>query len=458
MATHSPLAVIVLAAGEGKRMASALPKALHRIGGRTLLDHVVSTAQSLEADEVLAVIGHGAEEVQASTASAVRWVVQSERLGTGHAVAQALPWVDDAGVALVLCADVPLVGQATLQACVDAAREGALALVTAELDDPAALGRIVRGSDGGIARIVEFKDADEKERTIREVNAGLMALPAAALRRLLAQVTPDNAQGEYYLTDLVALAIADGMQVAGIRAEDADEILGINDRAQLAKAERVFQRREAQRLMAAGVSLADPARLDVRGDVTAGPDSFIDANVVLKGRVTLGKRVHLGPGAVIEDADIGDDARIEAYTVIEGARIGARCRIGPFARLRPGTALGEEAKVGNFVETKNARLGAGVKASHLAYLGDADIGADSNIGAGAVTCNYDGADKHRTEIGDDVFIGTNATLVAPLAIESGAFIAAGSTITKKVGEKELAVGRGRQRNIDGWKRPGRKSR
>ena len=455
MATRPQLTVIVLAAGEGKRMASALPKALHQIGGRTLLDHVVSTAQELGPDDVLVVIGHGAEEVRASTASAVQWVLQSEQLGTGHAVAQALPLIDEAAVALVLCADVPLVCEATLQACVDAARDGALALVTAELDDPAALGRIVRGGDGRIERIVEFKDADERERAIREVNAGLMALPAATLRRLLDQVTPDNAQGEYYLTDLVALAIAEGTPVEGIAAS-AEEIFGINDREQLAEAERIFQRREAQRLMAAGATLADPARLDVRGDVAVGRDSFIDANVVLQGRVTLGKRVHLGPGAVIEDAEIGDDARVEAYTVIEGARIGARCRIGPFARLRPGTELGEEAKVGNFVETKNARLGRGVKASHLAYLGDADIGAASNIGAGAVTCNYDGADKHPTEIGDDVFIGTNATLVAPLTIERGAFIAAGSTVTKQVREAELAVGRGRQRNIPGWKRPGRK--
>ncbi len=436
-------------------MASALPKALHRIGGRTLLDHVVSTAQELGPDDVLVVIGHGAEAVRASTASAVQWVVQSEQLGTGHAVAQALPLVDEAAVALVLCADVPLVCRATLQACVDAACDGALALVTAELDDPAALGRIVRGGDGRIERIVEFKDASERERAIGEVNAGLMALPAATLRRLLAKVTADNAQSEYYLTDLVALAIAEGTPVEGIAAS-AEEIFGINDREQLAEAERIFQRREAQRLMAAGATLADPARLDVRGDVTVGRDSFIDANVVLQGRVTLGKRVHLGPGAVIEDSEIGDDVRVEAYTVIEGTRIGARCRIGPFARLRPGTELGEEAKVGNFVETKNARLGRGVKASHLAYLGDADIGAASNIGAGAVTCNYDGADKHRTEIGDDVFIGTNATLVAPLTIASGAFIAAGSTITKQVRERELAVGRGRQRNIPGWKRPGRK--
>lgn len=436
-------------------MASALPKALHRIGGRTLLDHVVSTAQKLGPDDVLVVIGHGAEAVRTGTASAVQWVVQSEQLGTGHAVAQALPLIDEAAVALVLCADVPLACRATLQACVDAARDGALALVTAELDEPAALGRIVRGGDGRIERIVEFEDADERERAIREVNAGVMALPAATLRRLLAQVRPDNAQGEYYLTDLVALAIAEGTPVEGIAA-NAEEIFGVNDREQLAEAERIFQRREAQRLMAAGATLADPARLDVRGDVTVGQDSFIDANVVLQGRVTLGERVHLGPGAVIEDAEIGDDARVEAYTVIEGARIGARCRIGPFARLRPGTELGEEAKVGNFVETKNARLGRGVKASHLAYLGDADVGAASNIGAGAVTCNYDGTDKHRTEIGDDVFIGTNATLVAPLTIEPGAFIAAGSTITKQVRKKELAVGRARQRNIPGWKRPGRK--
>ncbi len=437
-------------------MASALPKALHRVGGRTLLDHVVSAAQGLEPDDVLVIVGHGAKDVRASTASAVQWVVQSERLGTGHAVAQALPLINDASVVLVLTADVPLVHQTTLQACVDAACEGALALVTAELEDPAALGRIVRGGDGRIERIVEFKDANAEERTIREVNAGLMALPAATLRRLLAQVKPDNAQGEYYLTDLVALAIAEGTPVEGIRAASSDEIFGVNDREQLAQAERIFQRREAKRLMAEGVTLADPARLDVRGEVTAGQDGFIDANVVLQGRVTLGERVHLGPGVVIEDAEIGDDARVEAYTVIEGARIGARCRIGPFARLRPGTTLAEEVKVGNFVETKNARLGRSVKASHLAYLGDAEVGAASNIGAGAVTCNYDGADKHRTQISDDVFIGTNATLVAPLSIESGAFIAAGSTITKKVGEEELAVGRGRQRNIRDWKRPGRK--
>ena len=446
-------AVIILAAGEGRRMASNRPKALHEVGGKALLHHVIDTAQRLRPKQVVVVVGQGGEQVRAATGQAVAWVRQDQQLGTGHAVVQALPLLSDDSLALILCADVPLIGETTLTAALAAAASGALALVTVEVEDAAALGRIKRDAQGRIERIVEFKDATAAERAIKEINAGILAAPAKVLRRLLASVQPDNAQGEYYLTDVVELAVAEGIAVQGVCAEDAAEVLGVNDRAQLAVLERAFQWRQAQRLMACGATLADPARLDVRGEVGVGRDCFIDVNVVLKGQVRLGERVHLGPGAVIEDADLGDDVRVEAYTLIEGARIGARCRLGPFARLRPGTELAEEVKVGNFVETKNARLGRGVKASHLAYLGDASVGAASNIGAGTVTCNYDGVDKHRTEIGEDVFVGTNATLVAPLVIESGAFIAAGSTITAQVPQDQLAVGRGRQRNITGWKRP-----
>ena len=456
MTDAQPLAAIILAAGEGRRMASQVPKALHQVGGKALLHHLIGTAEGLRPSGIFVVVGHGAEQVQAATPHAVTWVRQGEQLGTGHAVAQALPLLPEAGLALILYADVPLVAENTLNACVAAAAEGNLALVTALVEDAAALGRVKRAADGRIERIVEFKDANSEEQAIKEINAGVMAVPVRVLRRLLGEVKANNAQGEHYLTDVVALAIAAGIPVQGIRAGSAAEVLGANDRVQMAKLERAFQRREAQRLMAAGAALADPARLDVRGEVEVGRDCFIDINVVLQGRVCLGDRVHLGPGAVVEDADIGNDVRIEAYSVVEGARIGARCRIGPFARLRPGTELGQEAKVGNFVETKNARLGDGVKASHLAYLGDASVGDGSNIGAGAVTCNYDGVDKHRTEIGEDVFIGTNATLVAPLVIESGAFIAAGSTVTDKVDKEQLAVGRGRQRNIAGWTHPSRR--
>ena len=449
-------AAVVLAAGEGRRLASDRPKALHELGGKALLHHVLDTAQGLHPQEVVVVVGRAAEQVQAATRQAVTWVRQGEQLGTGHAVSQALPHLPEAGTALILYADVPLIGEATLAAALAAAASGVLALVTAEVADPAALGRIQRDRQGRIARIVEFQDASAEERAIKEINAGLLAAPVAVLRRLLPLVQPNNAQSEYYLTDVVELAIAEGIRVEGIRVADEAEVWGVNDRAQLAQLERAHQRRQAQRLMDAGVTLADPARLDVRGEVSVGWDCFIDVNVVLKGQVRLGDRVHLGPGTVIEDSDLGDDVRVQAYTLIEGARIGARCRLGPFARLRPRTELAEEAKVGNFVETKNARLGRGVKASHLAYLGDAQVGDASNIGAGAVTCNYDGAEKHRTEIGQDVFVGTNATLVAPLVIESGAFIAAGSTITAQVAKGQLAVGRGRQRNVGGWTRPGKR--
>jgi bifunctional UDP-N-acetylglucosamine pyrophosphorylase / glucosamine-1-phosphate N-acetyltransferase len=449
----SRLEVVVLAAGQGKRMASRIPKVLHPLAGRPLLRHVLDTVARLEPAAVHVVVGHRADQVQAAIADPVTWVQQSEQKGTGHAVRLAMPGVAVNGVVLVVYGDVPLVGEATLRACVEAARDGGLALVTALLVDPAQLGRIVRDGSGNIRGIVEHRDANEQERSIREINSGILAAPRRILSPLLDRLSPDNAQSEYYLTDVVALAVADGIRVSGLTVADDNEVKGINDRAELAALERHCQRAIAAELMAAGVSLADPERLDVRGRVTAGQDCFLDVNVVLEGQVVLGSGVYVGPGAVIRDAIIGDDTRIEAHTVVDGAQLGPNCVIGPFARLRPGTQLAERVRIGNFVETKKSVLGPGSKANHLAYLGDATLGADCNVGAGTITCNYDGVDKHATTIGDRVFVGTNSTLVAPVTIETGAYVAAGSTVTTKVKAGELAVGRSRQRNITGWMRP-----
>ncbi|MCZ6658568.1 MAG: bifunctional UDP-N-acetylglucosamine diphosphorylase/glucosamine-1-phosphate N-acetyltransferase GlmU [Gammaproteobacteria bacterium] len=456
MPSHQQLTVIILAAGQGTRMRSERPKVLHRLAGRTLLDHVIHTTNALHPSTTYVVVGHGADAVKAGTEADVAWIHQAEQLGTGHAVGQVMPHLDDDGIVLVVYADVPLVSVQTLKECVEAAREGALGLVTAELADPQELGRIIRGANGAIEAIVEFQDARPEQRMIAEINSGILALNSGVMRRLLQAVESDNVQGEYYLTDIIGLAVASNIAVAGITAERAEDVSGVNDRVQLAELERIYQKREAERLMRDGVTIADPQRVDIRGEVTAGQDCFIDVNVVLSGRVVLGRGVSLGPGAVIEDAVLGDEVRVEAHTVIQGAIVAARCTVGPFARIRPGTKLDEDVKIGNFVETKKAHLGRGSKASHLAYLGDATLGEDCNVGAGTVTCNYDGVDKHRTVIGNEVFIGTNSTLVAPLEIDSGAYIAAGSTITTKVARDELAVGRGRQRNIQGWVRPDRR--
>jgi bifunctional UDP-N-acetylglucosamine pyrophosphorylase/glucosamine-1-phosphate N-acetyltransferase len=450
------LDVVVLAAGQGKRMASSKPKVLHPLAGRPLLRHVLDTVAALDPARVHVVVGHLAEQVQAAFADDVHWVHQAEQLGTGHAVQLAVPHASADGVVLVVYGDVPLIGADTLRACVAAARDGAVAVVTAHLDDPGQLGRIVRDDSGAVRGIVEYRDADPSQRAIREINSGILAAPREHLARLLARVTPDNAQQEYYLTDVIALAVADGIPVQGLTVADTDEVRGTNDRRELADLERRWQRRLADDLMAAGVSLADPARLDVRGRVSAGRDCFLDVNVVLEGDVSLGQGVYLGPGAVVRDSVLGDGVRVEAHTVVEGAQVAAHCVLGPFARIRPGTRLAEQVRIGNFVETKKAVLGRGSKASHLAYLGDAVLGEDCNVGAGTITCNYDGIDKHPTEIGDRVFVGTNSTLVAPLEIGADAFIAAGSTVTSKVAAGELAVGRGRQRNIQGWVRPDRR--
>ncbi len=449
------LEVLVLAAGQGKRMMSARPKVLHLLAGRPLLRHVLDTVAELEPDRIHVVLGHQGDQVRAAVCDQVVWVDQTRPRGTGDAVRRALAGVAENALVLVVYGDVPLVRADTLRRCAEAADRG-IALVTAELDDPGQLGRIIRDDGGAVRGIVEFADADPAQRRIREINSGILAAPRRVLAPLVDRLRPDNAQGEYYLTDAVAMAVADGLAVEGVTVADPVEVRGVNDRAELATLERACQQRTAAELLAAGVSIADPSRLDVRGRVSAGQDCFLDVNVVLEGQVILGKEVYVGPGAVIRDSVLGDRVRIEAHTVIDGARIGQDSVLGPFARLRPGTELAERVRIGNFVETKKAVLGPGTKANHLAYLGDATLGADCNVGAGTITCNYDGVDKHPTVIGDRVFVGTNATLVAPLVIESDAFVAAGSTITNAVGERELAVARARQRNVQGWVRPDRR--
>jgi bifunctional UDP-N-acetylglucosamine pyrophosphorylase/glucosamine-1-phosphate N-acetyltransferase len=454
----TPLEIIVLAAGQGTRMNSKLPKMLHPLAGRPLLAHVLDSAVELDPQRVHVVVGHRSDQVVETIQAThpgleVNWVEQTEQLGTGHAVQQALPAVADDATVLVVFGDVPLITAQTLSACVDRARQGGLALVTADFSDPAQLGRIMRDAAGAITAIVEFKDASAEERAVCEINSGILAAAPGTLQSLLPQVRPHNAQGEFYLTDVVALAVASNVPVHGLKAGCAEEVAGVNDRVQLAELERHYQNDRAKELMRAGVTIADPARLDIRGDVSAGVDCYIDVNVVLEGRVVLGERVVLGPGAVICDTELGDGVHVQAHTVIEGALVAPGCILGPFARIRPGTELGAGVKIGNFVETKKAILGAGAKANHLTYLGDATVGERTNVGAGTVTCNYDGIDKHQTTIGEGVFVGTNSTLVAPLTIEDEAYIGAGSTITSKVGKGDLAVGRGRQRNLQGWVRP-----
>lgn len=454
------LQVIVLAAGAGTRMRSRLPKALHRLAGRPLLAHVLDAAAAQRPDQTVVVVGEQADQVQAgladvAIASDIHWVRQEPRLGTGHAVSTALPRIAADATVLVLLGDVPLVGADTLAACVARAQSG-VAIVTAEVPAPDGLGARVLREGERVVGIVEERDATAAERAIGEVNSGMLAAPCELLRELLRAVTPDNAQGEYYLTDVVALAAARGVEVSAVRASCAEEIMGVNDRAQLAHLERHYQRRQAGALMAAGVTVLDPARLDVRGTVRAGQDCVIDVGVVLEGEVALGEGVVIGAGCVLRDATLGDGVEVLPMSCIDGARLAAGCRVGPFARLRPGTDLGPNVHIGNFVETKKARLGAGAKANHLAYLGDASVGADCNIGAGTITCNYDGVAKHRTEIGERVFVGTNTTLVAPLTIEDEAYVGAGSTITSRVERADLAVGRGRQRNIKGWTPPAKR--
>jgi bifunctional UDP-N-acetylglucosamine pyrophosphorylase/glucosamine-1-phosphate N-acetyltransferase len=451
------LSIIVLAAGQGTRMHSALPKVLHSLGGRPLLAHVLETAHRLGASLVHVVIGHGAGRVrQAFERANVHWVVQEQQLGTGHAVAQVLPELPDSRIVLVMYGDVPLITPETLKPLLDIAAGGGLAVLTAVLDNPTGYGRILQRADGGIHGIVEEKDASDEQRCIREINTGFLAAPVGRMRRWVQALDNRNAQGEFYLTDVVALAVSDGVPVRGVRAADPQEILGVNDRIQLAALERRFQQRQARECLQAGVTLIDPARFDLRGRLTAGQDVVIDVNVVLEGDVRLGNRVSIAPNVVLRNATVGDDVAILASCVIEDAAIGDGARIGPFSRIRPETVLEAGSRVGNFVEIKKSQVGAGSKINHLSYIGDTTVGRNVNIGAGTITCNYDGANKHRTVIGDDVFIGSDTQLVAPVEVGDGATIGAGSTITRNAAAGELTLSRAPQQTRPGWKRPVKK--
>jgi len=453
-----PLSIVILAAGQGTRMRSDLPKVLHPLAGQPLLEHVVITARSLDAQDIHVVYGHGGEGVRTAFAHLpVNWVQQAEQLGTGHAVAQALPAIAADHTVLVLYGDVPLITSDTLTALIDQAQHGALGLLTATLDDPHGYGRIVRDAQNAVTRIVEQKDASEAERRITEVNTGMLAVNAACLQRWVAQLDNRNAQGEFYLTDIIALAVKEHVPVHTVQAAAIDEILGVNDRAQLADLERRYQRREAQRLMQAGVTLRDPARFDLRGALNTGRDVVIDINVIIEGTVRLGDRVRVGPNSVLRDVEVGSDTEIFANCVLDQARIGARCRIGPFARIRPETELANEVHIGNFVEIKKSQVGDGTKINHLSYVGDSSVGQRVNIGAGTITCNYDGANKHRTVIEDDVFIGSDTQLVAPITVSKGATLGAGTTLTRDAPAAELTLSRAKQVTVPGWKRPVRKS-
>jgi bifunctional UDP-N-acetylglucosamine pyrophosphorylase/glucosamine-1-phosphate N-acetyltransferase len=447
------LEIVILAAGQGTRMRSALPKVLHPVAGNSMLGHVIHSARQLDPQRIHVVIGHGADVVRERLAADdLNFVMQDKQLGTGHATAQAVPFIS-ADTVLILYGDVPLIEVETLQRLLKHVVPGQMGLLTVELDDPTGYGRIVRDASGKVAAIVEHKDASEAQRAITEGNTGILAVPASHLADWMGRLSNNNAQGEYYLTDVIEMAVGDGLVVATEQPHDPMEVQGANDRKQLSELERHYQLRAGRRLMAQGVTLRDPARFDVRGEVTVGRDVLIDINVILEGKVVIEDDVVIGPNCVIKDSTLRKGVVIKANSHIEGAVLGEGSDAGPFARLRPGSVLEARAHVGNFVELKNARMGEGAKAGHLTYLGDAEIGARTNIGAGTITCNYDGANKWKTVLGEDVFIGSNNSLVAPVDISAGATTAAGSTITQNVDNAQLAVGRARQKNIDGWKRP-----
>ena len=449
-----PLSVVILAAGQGKRMASDLPKVLQPLAGRPLLAHVVATARALDPDAIHVVHGHGAERVRAAIASRdIQWVLQAEQKGTGHALAQAMPGIPDDHTVLVLYGDVPLIRVETLRDLVARPGPKSLELLSVRLPDPSGYGRVIRDTAGRVARIVEESDANYKERAVNEVNTGVLAAPAAKLRGWLGALKADNTQGEYYLTDCIVAAVRDGGTVEAVVAETPGEVLGVNDKLQLAEAEAAHRASRAAELMRAGVTVIDPLRLDVRGTVSCGRDVVLDVNVILEGQVKLGDRVKVGPNCLLRDCEIGDDTEILGHCFLEGLVTGSRCVVGPFSRVRKGARLADAVHLGNFVEVKNSEVGAGSKANHLTYLGDTTIGSKVNVGAGTVTCNYDGANKHRTEIGDGAFIGSGAMLVAPVSVGKDATIGAGSTITKPAPAGKLTVERSRQVTVENWKRP-----
>jgi bifunctional UDP-N-acetylglucosamine pyrophosphorylase/glucosamine-1-phosphate N-acetyltransferase len=450
--------ILILAAGQGKRMRSDMPKVLHPIAGRPMLAHVLATARELGAERICVVYGHGGERVAEAFADAqVTWVRQEPQLGTGHAVLQALPYLDPAVPTLILYGDVPLIRAATLLQLMAQGADAGLALLTVRLDNAQDYGRIVR--DGGrIVRIVEEKDADDAERAIDEVNTGILVAPTAALGRWLPGLGKRNAQGEYYLTDIVALAVGEGVAVEATQPAHSWEVEGVNSKSQLAKLERIYQRNTAEQLMIAGVTIADPDRLDVRGQLVCGRDVAIDVNCVFEGRVVLDDGVRVGPNCVLKDVSAGAGVRVHAFCHLEGAEVGANSVVGPYARLRPGAVLGQDVHVGNFVEVKNSTIADHSKANHLSYLGDATVGSRVNIGAGTITCNYDGANKFRTVIEDDVFIGSDTQLVAPVTVGRGATLGAGTTLTQDAPPEQLTISRPKQTSIAGWKRPVKKAK
>ncbi|MFA7242531.1 MAG: bifunctional UDP-N-acetylglucosamine diphosphorylase/glucosamine-1-phosphate N-acetyltransferase GlmU [Sulfuricellaceae bacterium] len=453
-----PLAIVVLAAGKGTRMVSDLPKVLHRLAGRSLLEHVVNTAYRLNPEKIVVVYGHGGEMAPKHIDDpAIVWVKQEPQLGTGHALQQAAPHLDDNGLTLVLYGDVPLIQAATLQSLLQAAVGGAAGLLTVTLPDPAGYGRIVRDADGKVTAIVEHKDANDAQRAIGEINTGVMALPTARLKFWLTQLSNDNAQREYYLTDVIGMAVAEGVAVATCQPRHHWEVLGVNNPAQLVHLERLYQHEQAMQLLERGVRLADTKRLDVRGTLECGRDVEIDIDCIFEGLVKLGDNVTVGAHCILRDVVVAAGARIAPFSLIEDAYIGADCRIGPFARIRPGTALMQGVHIGNFVEIKNSQVSDGSKINHLSYIGDSTVGKKVNIGAGAITCNYDGAHKHRTVIEDGVFIGSNAQLVAPVTVGRDATIGAGSTITKDAPAEQLTLSRAKQISVGGWKRPVKKT-
>ena len=448
----SPLNIVILAAGKGTRMVSDKPKVLHTLAGKPLLQHVLDCALSLQPQQVCVVYGHGGEAVpQAMAQYNARFLIQEPQLGTGHAVQQALPYLENDSRTLVLYGDVPLIQHSTLHQMLQAG-EG-LVLLTVNLDDPTGYGRIVRNAESDVQSIVEQKDASPEQLKIEEVNTGIMLVPTAKLREWLGRLGNNNAQGEYYLTDIVAMAVQQGVPVHTVQPAQRWEVEGINNKTQLAALERIWQHEVAGKLMTQGVTLADPARLDVRGDLTCGRDVDIDVGCIFEGKVTLGDSVQVGPYSIIRNAAIAPGTQIAAYSHIDASEVGANCRIGPYARLRPGTRIADDAHVGNFVEIKNSEIGQGSKANHLTYIGDSTVGCRVNIGAGTITCNYDGANKFRTVIGDDAFIGSDTQLVAPVTVGKGATIGAGSTITRDTPEGELTLSRSKQISIRGWQRP-----
>lgn len=451
-----PLSVVILAAGKGTRMYSDLPKVLHPVAGKPMVKHVIDTVKHLNARQINLIYGHGADLLKERLADEpVNWVFQAEQLGTGHAMQQAAPFFADDENIMMLYGDTPLIQQSTLERLIAQKPENGIALLTVKLENPTGYGRIIR-ENGSVVAIVEQKDASAEQLKIQEINTGVMVASGASFKKWLGNLNNNNAQGEYYITDVIAMANEDGFQVQAVQADEFMEVEGVNNRLQLAALERFYQKKQAEKLLLAGVTLIDPSRFDVRGTVEHGKDVSIDVNVILEGNVKLGNNVKIGAGCVLKNVTVGDNVEIKPYSVLEDAVIGEKSAIGPFSRLRPGTQLAEGAHVGNFVEIKNAQVGKGSKVNHLTYVGDAEVGSNVNIGAGVITCNYDGANKFKTIIGDDVFVGSDSQLVAPVEIANGATIGAGSTITKNVAEGELVITRVAQKHIQGWQRPTKK--